>query len=145
MAFKMKLQLLALAVVYTLNLEIKQNKYFALIVNEMTDISTKEQVSISLRHVKDDFTVLKISLSCTKHLQLQERVVLPAMLATAERFFSTLWCLKTWLHSTMIQECLNHMSILTIHQDLAKDFSNLYIAKKLISSNDTKSLVFGHI
>ncbi|KAJ8868439.1 hypothetical protein PR048_029955 [Dryococelus australis] len=49
------LQLLSLTVVCNLNQDIKKNKYFALIVDETTENSTKEKVSISLRHVNDDF------------------------------------------------------------------------------------------
>ncbi|KAJ8888617.1 hypothetical protein PR048_008109 [Dryococelus australis] len=44
-------------VVRNLNQDIKKNKYCALIVDETTDNSTKEQVSSSLRHVNDDFDV----------------------------------------------------------------------------------------
>ncbi|KAJ8877730.1 hypothetical protein PR048_022185 [Dryococelus australis] len=51
------LQLLSLTVVRNLNQDIKKNKYFALIADEMIDNSTKEQVSISLQHVNDDFDV----------------------------------------------------------------------------------------
>ncbi|KAJ8895838.1 hypothetical protein PR048_001177 [Dryococelus australis] len=53
------LQLLSLTVVRNLNQDIKKNKYFALIVEETADNSTTEQVSISLRHVNDDFDVFE--------------------------------------------------------------------------------------
>ncbi|KAJ8897543.1 hypothetical protein PR048_002891 [Dryococelus australis] len=56
------LQLLSLTVVRKSNQDIKKNKYFALIVDEMTDYSTKEQVSISLRRVNDDFDVFEYSI-----------------------------------------------------------------------------------
>ncbi|KAJ8867680.1 hypothetical protein PR048_031483, partial [Dryococelus australis] len=42
-----------------LNQHIKKNNYSALIVDDTTDNSTKEQVSVSLRHVNDDFDVFE--------------------------------------------------------------------------------------
>ncbi|KAJ8896194.1 hypothetical protein PR048_001537 [Dryococelus australis] len=67
-------------------------------------------------------------------------LVLPATSATAERTFSALRHLKTWLRSTMTQERLNHIAVLAVHWDLAKDFSNLDIANKFISSKESRKL-----
>ncbi|KAJ8887243.1 hypothetical protein PR048_013458 [Dryococelus australis] len=72
-------------------------------------------------------------------------LVLPTTSATAERPFSTLRCLKTWLCSTMTHECLSHIAVLTVHRDLAKDVPNLDIANKFITSKESRKLVFGHI
>ncbi|KAJ8880922.1 hypothetical protein PR048_017395 [Dryococelus australis] len=49
------LQLLSLTVERNLNQDIRKNKCHALIVDEATDHSTEEQVSISLQHVNDNF------------------------------------------------------------------------------------------
>ena len=43
---------------------------------------------------------------------------LPISVATAERSFSTLRRLKTWLRSTMQQERLNGLALLHIHRDI---------------------------
>ncbi|KAJ8897190.1 hypothetical protein PR048_002536 [Dryococelus australis] len=72
-------------------------------------------------------------------------LILPATSATAERTFSALRRLKTWLRSTMTQERLNHIAVLVVHRDLAKDVSNLDTANKFISSKESRKLVFGHI
>ncbi|KAJ8875959.1 hypothetical protein PR048_023867 [Dryococelus australis] len=78
-------------------------------------------------------------------LETKLLLVLPATSATAERTFSAIRHLKTWLHSTMTQEHLNHIAVLAVHRDLAKDVSNLDIANKFISSKELRKLVFGHI
>ena len=39
--------------------------------------------------------------------------------ATAERTFLSLKRLKTYLRSTMLQECLNHLALLHIERDLS--------------------------
>jgi len=43
--------------------------------------------------------------------------VVPASSATAERSFSSLRRLKTWLRSTTTQLCLNSLAILTVHRE----------------------------
>ncbi|KAJ8878492.1 hypothetical protein PR048_019070 [Dryococelus australis] len=52
-------KLLSLIVVRNLNQGIKKKMYLALIVDEMTDNSTKEQVSISLQNVSDGFDIFE--------------------------------------------------------------------------------------
>jgi hypothetical protein len=44
-------------------------------------------------------------------------LVVPASSATAERSFSCLRRLKTFLRSTMSQSRLNHLAVLHVHQD----------------------------
>ncbi|KAJ8872993.1 hypothetical protein PR048_026609 [Dryococelus australis] len=53
------LPLLSLTVVRNSNQDIKKNKYCALVVDETTDNSTKEQISVSLQHVNDDFDIFE--------------------------------------------------------------------------------------
>ncbi|KAJ8894614.1 hypothetical protein PR048_007278 [Dryococelus australis] len=66
-------------------------------------------------------------------------LVSPATSATAERTFSAaLKYLKTWLRSTMTQERLNHITVLAVHWDLAKNISNLDIANTFISSKESR-------
>ena len=72
-------------------------------------------------------------------------LVIPASSATAERSFSALRRLKTYLRSTMGQERLNNMLLLNVHQD-ETDFIDLKsVAQDFISLNDYRRNVFGHI
>ena len=72
-------------------------------------------------------------------------LVIPASSATAERSFSCLRRLKTYLRSTMGQERLNHILVLNVHQD-ETDLINLKcVARVFISLNDMRRNVFGHV
>ena len=72
-------------------------------------------------------------------------LVLPASSATAERTFSNLRRLKTWLRSTISQKSLNQLSVLSVHRDLAKNISELAIAKKFINNVSTRATILGKI
>lgn len=48
-------------------------------------------------------------------------LALPSSVATAERSFSTLRRLKTWLRSTMLNVRLNGLALMTIHRDIPID------------------------
>jgi hypothetical protein len=50
-------------------------------------------------------------------LLMELLLVVPASSATAERSFSALRRLKTYLRSTMSQERLNHVTLLHVHQN----------------------------
>ncbi|XP_028044471.1 zinc finger MYM-type protein 1-like, partial [Rhopalosiphum maidis] len=50
---------------------------------------------------------------------------LPISVATAERSFSTLRRLKTWLRSTIGEERLNGLALLHIHKDIPIDIENI--------------------
>jgi hypothetical protein len=70
-------------------------------------------------------------------------LVNPASSATAERSFSSLRRLKTWLRSTMSQERLNACAVCFTHRDLLKLLDMKQIAADFISRNDYRSRVFG--
>ena len=72
-------------------------------------------------------------------------LVIPVSSATAERTFSCLRRLKTYLRSTMAQERLNHLLILNIHQDQADLIDLRSIARDFISLNEKRRDMFGHI
>lgn len=58
---------------------------------------------------------------------------LPISVATAERSFSTLRQLKTWLRSTMLQERLCGLALMHIHRDIILDANqviDVFAAKK---------------
>jgi hypothetical protein len=70
-------------------------------------------------------------LSCDKevypiiHLMLKVLASLPVSIASAERSFSSLRRLKTWLRSTMTEERLVGLALLNIHRDIPVDVSNV--------------------
>ena len=52
---------------------------------------------------------------------LQLLLVMPATSATAERSFSSLRHVKTYLRTTMTQERLNHLMMIHLHKDRSID------------------------
>ncbi len=69
--------------------------------------------------------------------------LLPATSATAERSFSCLRRLKTYLRTTMGQERLNSVMVLHVHQSETDDLDLNAVAKDFISLNDYRRSVFG--
>ena len=70
-------------------------------------------------------------------------LTIPVTTATAERSFSTLRRLKTYLRSTMSQSRLNHLMILHIHKNRTDELNILDIAKEFIEVNDRRIKFFG--
>jgi len=54
-------------------------------------------------------------------------LVIPATFATAERSFSCVRRLKTYLRNTMSQPRLNHLLVLYVHQDLTDSLDHIII------------------
>lgn len=76
-------------------------------------------------------TALEAFNSCDKdmfptlHVLLQVLATLPISVATAERSFSTLRRLKTWIRSTMGEERLLGLALLATHRDISLDVSRV--------------------
>jgi hypothetical protein len=68
-------------------------------------------------------------------------VVVPPTSATAERSFSCLKRVKTWLRSTMSQTRLNSVALLHSHRDMQPDLD--VVLKEFIGLNDTRRFIFG--
>ena len=70
--------------------------------------------------------------------------VLPCSSATAERSFSALRRLKTYLRSTMSAERLNSICVFHVHKELTDDLNIGNIMQDFICANDKRKLFFGH-
>jgi 2-oxo-4-hydroxy-4-carboxy--5-ureidoimidazoline (OHCU) decarboxylase len=70
-------------------------------------------------------------------------LALPASTSTAERSFSALRRLKTYLRATMTATRLNSTSILHVHKDLANNINISKIMTDFITANDSRKTVFG--
>jgi hypothetical protein len=69
-------------------------------------------------------------------------LVLPVSSATAERSFSCLRRLKTYLRSTMSQRRLNHVALLHVHKDLVDQLNLSTIQSSFGNANDHRRFVF---
>lgn len=71
-------------------------------------------------------------------------LVSPASSCEAERSFSALRRIKTWLRSTMTQQRLNHVMVCHIHKDKLAKIDSQQIADEFISRRaDSRRKVFG--
>ena len=71
--------------------------------------------------------------------------VIPASTASAERSFSSLRRLKTYLRNSMTSQRLNHMMVLYAHKELTDQLDLRRVASEFISSNERRKHVFGII
>ena len=55
-------------------------------------------------------------------------LVLPSTNAVSEQTFSAMRCWKTYLLTTMKQDCLNHLLLLYIHKDHTDNLSCVAVA-----------------
>jgi len=70
-------------------------------------------------------------------------LVVPASSATADRSFSCLRQLKTYLRNTMLQARLNHMVLLNVHQERVGGLRITDIQGSFICSHESRRKLFG--
>ena len=68
---------------------------------------------------------------------------IPVTTATAERTFSALRRVKTYLRSTMTEERLNNVMLLHTHKDLATELDLIKVASIFVSANSRRQAFFG--
>ena len=107
----------------------------ALAIKKVTTISTicdvfNEQPSMK-KLLSEIHTLLKIYLT------------IPVTTATAERCFSALKRIKTYLQNSMTQECLNNCMILHVHKDKTGSLNLTEVARE-VSDNDRMRHFFGN-
>jgi hypothetical protein len=59
------------------------------------------------------------------HTLIHILATLPVSVATAERSFSTLRRLKTWLRTRMVEDRLNGLALMHIHRDISIDIDQV--------------------
>ena len=65
--------------------------------------------------------------------------------STAERNFSALRRIKTYLRNSMTQARLNHCMLLHVSRNETDELNNVEIAKEFIGRNERRRNYFGHI
>ena len=74
---------------------------------------------------------------------LHEHLTINKSSATAERSFSSLLRLKTYLRATVSQQRLNSVMVLHIHQSHTDNLDIGAVVKDFISLNDNRRSLFG--
>ena len=67
----------------------------------------------------------------------------PASSCEAERSFSALRRLKTWLRSTIKQPRLNHVTVGHIHKNILANIPNEQVAREFVAHSADRKLFFG--
>lgn len=70
-------------------------------------------------------------------------LTVPCSNAEAERSFSALRRLKTYLRNSMNQERLNHLAVMHVHQDRLDIVNPTAIAREFVGKCESRQLVFG--
>jgi hypothetical protein len=109
-------------------------------VCEGTDIKTVHDVVSVFRRDTSGMTSMLLD-EVAKLVKLF--LVLPSSSCSAERSFSTLRRLKTYLRSTMTAERLNSVTVLHIHKELTADLNIDQLIKEFVSANDARRAIFG--
>ena len=86
----------------------------------------------------------KIWLLIPKVLSLTKIVlVMPATNASSERAFSALRRVKSYLCTTMSNNCLNHLMICIVHKELVKKLSLKDVTNNFVDNVERRSSIFG--
>ena len=70
-------------------------------------------------------------------------LIIPASSCSAERSFSALRRLKTWLRNTMSQQRLNSIAVCHVHQDLLDKLDLQKLATEFAGRSDIRRRIFG--
>ena len=114
--------------------------------NQLSIISDiVEGVTPTLREIQHAILSLNTSSSLFSEILklLKLLFIIPASTASAERSFSSLRGLKTYLRSSMTSQRLNHMLLLHVHKDITDQIDLHCIAKEFVCKNDRRKKMFG--
>ena len=102
---------------------------------------TVSEAAAVLRGLSNEYRALFIQAEVLVRFLL----LVPASSATAERSFSALRRIKTWLRSTMSQARLNHVSLLNIHSKILDTLDLNAVVADFIAKNDGRVTIFGKV
>ena len=111
----------------------------------LSNIKTYKQVT-QLQHTVEAIRCIGIGerglIPDVLTLGLKLCLVLPASTASAERSFSTLRRVKSYLRATMGQERLNHLLILNSYRELIDEMDVTKLLKCFVERNDFRRRIF---
>lgn len=102
-------------------------------------VTTIDAAATKFRALSNDTQLLLPEL---KEL-LRTLLVIPSSAASAERSFSMVRRLKTYLRNSLTQAHLNHLSVLTVHKNEVDALDDAFIIKEFVNSNSYRVLQFG--
>ncbi len=112
------------------------NTDYQLGIRKVTSVNTVCEVYNTCKFPK--------TMLCDVDRLLHVYLTVPLTSATAERTFSTLRRLKSYLRSTMTQQRLNHLVLLHTHHQRTDDLNLLEVAHDFVSRNSRRKEFFGN-
>jgi hypothetical protein len=101
---------------------------------------TLEQARVHMREMCPEVRALFSGVEQLIRLLL----VCPASSCTAERSFSALRRLKTWLRNNMIQSRLNAVAVCNVHKELIDEVDLFTVAKEFAEQSEIRRNIFGN-
>ena len=100
----------------------------------------------SIRTIADMMVAVPMAKNMLPEIDKLLRIYLtiPITTCTAERCFSMLRCVKTYLRSTMTEERLNNILLLHTHKEETDALDLIHIANLFASANDRRKEFFGN-
>ena len=111
------------------------------VVKDTKDTAKQLQLSDVIASIKGLGPAARMCSEVAKLIRLL--LVIPATSATAERSFSSLMRLKTYLRTTMTQRRLNNLLILHIHQEETDAINLNTVARQFVAKGDNRCTIFG--
>ena len=114
--------------------------------NELNPTTSIKQVTI-LTTLSEVMNAVEISKTLFSEVRTLLQIVhtIPVTSATAERTFSALCCLKTYLLSSMLQSRLNNCMILYVHKEKTDQIDLVSVAKEFITKCERRRLFLVHL
>ena len=107
---------------------------------DQNEYTTLQQAQTVVQNMTPEVRSMFPQVECLIRLTL----LCPASSCTAERSFSALRWLKTWLRSTMTQPRLNAVAVCHIHQDILDSLNVSKLAEEFASRSDIRKGLFGN-
>ena len=135
------------------NVDVDINK-LAIELSMLPDVlkTANQEHKLGIKKVTTINTVCELFNTCTfaksmllnVHRLLRIYLTVPMTSATAERTFSALRRVKSYLRSTMGQSHLNHVIILNAHKQRTNELDICEVAKDFAGKNSRREEYFGH-
>ena len=109
--------------------------------NPATYIKEVTKLSILCQIMNDICSSKSLFSEISTLLQIVHTI--PVTSATAERTFSKLRRVKTFLWLSMLQPRLNHCMILHVHKEKTDEIDLIKVAQEFIAANDRRKTFFG--
>ena len=109
--------------------------------NQQSNIRSIHEVITFFQKANSDTIALYPNIQALLRLYLTP----PLTSCTAERSFSAMRRIKTWLRSTMTQQRFENLMILHVHKELTEEINSKQVLNEFISRKESRKIEFGNV